>query len=110
MILSVEVRKAKIGDAEAIYNLVTCYAERDKMLFRSKADIYENLQDFVVAEDGGKVVGCCGLQIIWSDLAEIKSLAVEESRINSGVGGMLVAAAVEQAYQLDLPRGFACHC
>jgi amino-acid N-acetyltransferase len=101
------IRSAKISDAEAIYALINHYAERDRMLFRPLADIYENLQAFIVAELDGNVVGCCALQIIWSDLAEIKSLAVDEANKDRGVGKMLVAAATEQARQLDLPRVFA---
>jgi amino-acid N-acetyltransferase len=102
-----EVRKAKISDVKAIYTLVNFYAERDKMLFRSMADIYENLQAFTVAEQDGEVAGCCALQIVWSDLAEIKSLAVDESRTDKGVGKMLVSAAIEQAGVLGIPKVFA---
>ena len=102
-----KVRSAKISDAEAIYSLINYYAERDKMLFRPLADIYENLQAFTVAELDGNVLGCCALQIIWSDLAEIKSLAVDEANTDRGVGKMLVAAATEQASQLGLPKIFA---
>jgi amino-acid N-acetyltransferase len=101
------IRNAKISDAEAIYALINFYAERDRMLFRPLADIYENLQAFTVAELDGSVVGCCALQIIWSDLAEIKSLAVDEASTDKGLGKMLVAAATEQARQLGLPRVFA---
>jgi amino-acid N-acetyltransferase len=102
-----ETRNAKITDAKAIYSLINSYAEEDKMLFRSMADIYENLQSFIVAEVDGRVVGCCALQVIWSDLAEIKSLAVDEGHKNQGIGKSLVTAALEQAAGLDLPRVFA---
>ncbi len=102
-----KVRKAKISDVKVIYSLINYYAERDRMLFRPLADIYENLQAFTVAELDGSVVGCCALQIIWSDLAEIKSLAVDEANTDRGLGKMLVAAATEQARQLGLPRVFA---
>ncbi len=101
------IRKAKISDVEDIYSLINSYAERDRMLFRSLADIYENLQSFTVAELDGKVVGCCALQIIWSDLAEIKSLAVNEANTDKGIGKMLVIAATEQGCQLGLPKVFA---
>jgi len=77
------------------------------MLFRSMADIYENLQSFSVAELDGKVVGCCSLQIIWSDLAEIKSLAVDKEKTGAGVGKMLVGNAIEQANRLGISRIFA---
>lgn len=102
-----KVRSAKISDARAIHSLINSYAERDRMLFRSMADIYENLQAFTVAELDGNVVGCCALQIIWSDLAEIKSLAVDEANTEKGIGKMLVAAATDQAAKLGLPRVFA---
>ena len=102
-----KVRGAKITDARAIHSLINSYAERDKMLFRSMADIYENLQAFTVAELNGNVVGCCALQIIWSDLAEIKSLAVDEANTEKGIGKMLVAAAIEQAAKFGVPRVFA---
>jgi amino-acid N-acetyltransferase len=102
-----QVRSAKISDAKAIHSLINSYAERDKMLFRSMADIYENLQAFTVVELNGEVVGCCALQIIWSDLAEVKSLAVNEAKKGLGAGKMLVTAAIEQAKQLGLPRVFA---
>ena len=102
-----KVRSAKITDARAIYALINSYAERDRMLFRSMADIYENLQAFTVAELDGNVVGCCALQIIWSDLAEIKSLAVDEANTEKGIGKMLVTAAIEQAVKFGVPRVFA---
>ncbi len=101
------IRSAKISDAKAIYSLINFYAERDKMLFRSMADIYKNLQAFTVVELEGNVVGCCALEIIWSDLAEVKSLAVDEANTEKGIGKMLVTAAAEQTRQLGLQRLFA---
>jgi len=102
-----KVRSAKISDAEVIYSLINFYAERDKMLFRSMADIYENLQVFTIAEVDGQVVGCCALEVVWSDLAEIKSLAVDESNTSRGVGKALVTAAIKQAQQLGIVKIFA---
>lgn len=102
-----KVRSAKVSDVKAIYSLINYYAERNKMLFRSMANIYENLQAFTVAELDSDVVGCCALEVVWSDLAEIKSLAVHESCTEKGIGKMLVASATEQACQLGLPRVFA---
>ena len=101
--LPMNVRSAKISDVKAIHALISSYAERDRMLFRSMADIYENLQCFSVAELDGDVVGCCALEIIWADLAEIKSLAVDGTRKQKGIGKMLAAAAVEQAAALGVP-------
>ena len=101
------VRSATISDAKAINALINSYAERDRMLFRSLADIYENLQTFIVAELDNNIVGCCALEVIWADLAEIKSLAVDGAHKEKGVGRELVAAAVEQAAKLGVPKVFA---
>jgi len=102
-----EIRSAKISDVKAINALISSYAERDRMLFRSMADIYENLQAFTVAEADGSVVGCCVLEVIWSNLAEIKSLAVDQTKKEKGIGRMLVTAAIEQAVRLGVPKVFA---
>jgi len=102
-----KIRSARIPDAKAICSLINYYAEHDKMLFRSLADVYENLQTFTVAEREGEVIGCCALEVIWSDLAEIKSLAVAAENRGQGVGTALVTAAVEQARRLGVPRLFA---
>ena len=101
------VRNARISDAKVICSLINYYAEHDQMLFRSLAEIYENLQTFLVAQEGDRTVGCCALEVIWSDLAEIKSLAVASEQRGRGVGTALVAAALEQARELGIPRVFA---
>lgn len=106
-LLTMKVRGAKVSDVKAIHALVNFYAERDQMLFRSMADIYKNLQSFLVVELNGDVVGCCAMEVVWADLGEIKSLAVAEASKGTGVGKMLVEAAVEQARRLGLPRLFA---
>ena len=102
-----EIRNAKISDAVGIHELVNYYAELDRMLFRSMADIYEKLQTFIVAELDGKVAGCCAMEIIWSDLAEIKSLAVREDLRGKGTGRKIVEAAIKKASDLGVLRVFA---
>jgi len=102
------VRKARITDAAAIQRLVGTFAERDEMLPRSLGEIYENIRDFFVAEDDdGNLVGCGGLHVCWSHLAEIKSLAVSEACQGSGYGRRLVLACTEEAAQLELRTVFA---
>ena len=100
------VRSANVTDVKAIHALINCFAERDFMLFRSMADIFTNLQTFLVVELYGETIGCCALEVIWSDLAEIKSLAVHEAHQNKGAGAMLVNAAVEKARGLGVPKVF----
>ena len=102
-----KIRNATISDAKAICTLINDYAEQDRMLFRSLADVYERLQTFLVAERNGAIVGCCALEIIWSDLAEIKSLAVAQRDKSQGIGTRLVSGALERARRLGVPRLFA---
>ncbi|MEN6384764.1 MAG: N-acetyltransferase [Phycisphaerales bacterium] len=101
------VRNATVNDVDIIFSLITRYAQLDKMLFRSKAYIFDNLQMFTVVEADAKVIGCCALQVIWFDLAEIKSLAVDETYQNKGIGKALVEKAVEQAKNLGVKKVFA---
>lgn len=100
------IRDAKVQDVPVIHSLISSYAELDKMLFRSMTDIYENLQIFKVIEVDGQVAGCCALKVIWSDLAEIKSLAVNQSVFGKGLGSQLVQACVNQARQLGIKKVF----
>jgi len=100
-------RNAKITDVDTIYSLICDYAEHDRMLFRSKADIYENLQTFIVACIDNTPVGCCALQVIWNDLAEIKSLAVDNSQKGTGIGSAIVKKALENACLLGINKIFA---
>lgn len=102
-----EIRSAKISDVEAIHALISSYAERDRMLFCPMSDIYEKLQTFSVAEADGNVVGCGALEVVWSNLAEIKSLAVDVTKKEKGIGRRLVTAAIEQAIRLGVPKVFA---
>jgi amino-acid N-acetyltransferase len=101
------VRNATVKDVDTIYSLISHNAQFDKMLFRSKVYIYDNLQMFSVAEVDGNVVGCCALQVIWSDLAELKSLAVDEKFQGRKIGQALVEIAVEQAKILGVQKIFA---
>lgn len=101
-----EIRNALVSDVPAIYSLISSYAQLDRMLFRSHADIYENLQQFKVAADGQKAVACCALQVIWADLAEIKSLSVDKSFAGKGIGKQLVAAQLADARKLGLEKVF----
>ena len=108
---SLEVAKASIGDAQPIHDLVNFYAQRGDMLPRTMGEVYENLRDFFVARDEstveGDFLGCVALHIVWSDLAEVKSLAVPESAQTRGLGSLLVRATIDEARRLGLARLFA---
>jgi len=59
-----------------------------------------------VAEVNSVIVGCCALQVIWSDLVEIKSLTVEKGHFGKGIGRSLVEACLEKANEMCLKKIF----
>ena len=108
MTTALRAAKAEIPDAQAIHDLINLYAQRGDMLPRTMGEVYENLRDFyVVRGDDRRFMGCVALHIVWSDLAEIKSLAVPEDAQTRGLGSLLVEAAVEEARKIGLSRCFA---
>jgi amino-acid N-acetyltransferase len=101
------IRHARIGDADAICELINYYAERGRMLHRSLESAYDSLREFLVAEDDGAVVGCVAVDIFWADLGEVKSLAVTPGRLREGIGAALVEAAEQDARHLGVRKLFA---
>ena len=101
------IRKATIDDIREIQELINFYAKQDRMLPRSLNELYENIRDFFVYEEAGKVLGCCALHVAWESLAEVKSLAVGESHQKKGIGEMLVKHALEDARKLKVKKVFA---
>jgi amino-acid N-acetyltransferase len=98
------IRNARLQDVPAIHEIVNSHAQLGKMLFKSYAQLYEDLRDFAVYELDGEVVGCCALGIIWADLAEVRSLAVDSDFIGRGIGRKLVEWCVEEARRLQIRR------
>lgn len=105
--MSVTFRPAMVADGQAIYGLVNAYAQRGAMLPRSRSAVYQNIRDFVVAEEAGQIVGCGALQITWADLGEVRSLAVANGWQGQGIGTAIVRALLDEARDLGLPRVFA---
>jgi amino-acid N-acetyltransferase len=101
------IRPATIHDVPRISEIINAHAELGKMLFKSYAQLYEDLREFGVYEVDGDVLGCVALTIIWADLAEVRSLAVDEGHLGKGIGRRLVQWAVEEARRLGIRRLFA---
>jgi amino-acid N-acetyltransferase len=105
--MPIKIEKAAVADAVSIQKLVNSFAERGEMLARPLSEIYENIRDFFVARQDSEVVACAALHIAWSDLAEVKSLAVSEERRRKGIGESLVKACIEEAGKLGIDSVFA---
>ena len=104
---SLRVRPARLTDVETIVELVNGYAAKGEMLPKSLNQVYQNLRDFVVAEEQGSIIGCGALHVVWGDLAEVRSLAVAESHRRRGVGAHIVRTLLQDALRLGLPQVFA---
>ena len=99
--------KAALSDVAAIHHLIMGAAEKQQMLARSLQSIYENLRAFIVCRNTkGDVIGCCALQIVWDDMAEVRSLAVLPRYKAKGIGSALVQACLDEAKALGIPKVF----
>ncbi|NJL30778.1 MAG: GNAT family N-acetyltransferase [Phycisphaerales bacterium] len=95
-------RRASIADIPTIGHIITDCAEHGLMLHRSPAFLYEHTRDFHVAVEGNQVIGCCGLSIVWANLAEVYSLAVHPDYRGKGIGKLLVLSCVDEAEELGI--------
>ncbi|MDD2752141.1 MAG: N-acetyltransferase [Candidatus Omnitrophica bacterium] len=100
------IRKAKIEDIKQIQGMINFFASKDLMLARSLNELYENIRDFWVYEERGKVLGCSALHISWENLAEIKSVAVAKNRQKKGIGKGLIQACLQEARSLGAKQIF----
>jgi len=101
-----KVDKARVGDATAMHQLINHFADQDEMLPRALSEIYENIRDYFVVRDSEQLIACAALHVNWLDLAEIKSLAVQERYQKQGIGSMLVQACLDEAKKLGIPTVF----
>lgn len=97
-----EIRNAVMADIETIYALVERNSRRGILLPRSRASLQENVQSLFVASENGLLVGVVALHVLASDLAEVRSLAVDPQAQGQGIGRKLVEFAVVHAARLGI--------
>ncbi|MFY7064442.1 amino-acid N-acetyltransferase [Nocardiopsis changdeensis] len=118
----VQVRRARTGDVAHIRRLVDTYTADRRVLSKSTVNLYEDVQEFWVAEaeiapdDAGggspageaefRVVGCGALHVLWEDLAEVRTVAVDPSLRGFGIGHRIVSALLDTARALGVRRVF----
>jgi len=98
----VKAEKARIADIAQIRNLVNQFAAKGEMLPRALSELYENVRDFWVVRSGEEVIGCAALHVFWSDLAEIRALAVVEEMHDQGVGAVIIESCIDEARNLGI--------
>jgi amino-acid N-acetyltransferase len=102
----IHARNATLQDVDAIHAIIQPLADAGSLLPRPTAELCENIRDFVVAEDDGRVIGCGALHLYGTHLAEIRSIAVAPEAKRRGAGRVLVDALMNEAKR----HGVTCVC
>jgi amino-acid N-acetyltransferase len=102
------VRRARTGDVPALRRLLDAYTRDGTLLDKATVTLYEDIQEFWVAErdDNAEVVGCGALHVMWEDLAEVRTLAVNPALKGAGVGHQLLKKLLQTARWLGVRRVF----
>ncbi|MGH7724933.1 MAG: N-acetyltransferase [Candidatus Eiseniibacteriota bacterium] len=104
----ITLRRARVEDVPGIAAVMARYVEDGSLLPRSTGELYRSIREFHVALDEvGSIIGCAALRILWRDMGEVRSLAVRPDAHGKGLGAALVAAVVEDARSIGLPRVIA---
>ncbi len=102
----VDIREARTSDVRAVRQLVDTYSSDRILLSKATVTLFEDIQEFYVAEVDGVVVGCGALHVLWEDLAEVRTLAVDKQYRGRGIGDLLLRRLLQQARHLGVARVF----
>jgi amino-acid N-acetyltransferase len=100
------IRPARTSDVAAITKIAQPLIEQRILLGKELVENYEAIQEFVVAEQEGQVIGFGALHVMWQDLAEVRTLAVAESAKRKGIGAAMLRELLERARVLGVRRVF----
>ncbi|AZK95730.1 MULTISPECIES: amino-acid N-acetyltransferase [Streptomyces] len=104
---AITVRRARTVDVRAVRRLLDPYVTAGILLDKATVTLYEDIQEFWVAEGAdGTVVGCGALHVMWEDLAEVRTLAVDPRHKGSGIGHRLLDELLHTARRLGVSRVF----
>jgi amino-acid N-acetyltransferase len=104
--MNFEVRRAVTHDVSFIRRMVDNYTLDGRLLAKAWVNLYEDVQEFLVADSGGEVIGCGALHVMWEDVAEVRTLAVDPDHLRSGVGSAILESLIAQARTLGVRRVF----
>ncbi|MFF3339728.1 amino-acid N-acetyltransferase [Streptomyces flavidovirens] len=105
---AITVRRARTSDVPSVRSLVDTYAQKRILLDKANVTLYEDIQEFWVAErdEDAAVVGCGALHVMWEDLAEVRTLAVDPSFKGAGVGHQVLDKLLQTARWLGVRKVF----
>ena len=104
--MSVVIRSAKTGDVKKIREIVDAYSDQRRLLSKETVTLFEAVQEFVVAELSGEVIGCGALHVLWEDLAEVRTVAVIESMHGKRVGHQILDQVLKNAKEIGVKKVF----
>ena len=104
--MALVVTAAKTGDVKRIRKIVDGYTDERRLLFKATVTLFEAVQEFVVAELDGEVVGCGALHVLWEDLAEVRTVAVLEEMHGKGIGKQIMVKILENAKEIGVKKVF----
>lgn len=104
--MSLSVRRARTSDVTAIRRLIDSYTGEKILLGKATVTLYENVQEFWVAESGGRVVGCGALHVLWEDLAEVRTVAVDPGCRRRRIGQAILEQLLQTAREVGVSRVF----
>jgi len=106
--MDVVIRRARTSDVKEIQRLVETYADDRILLCKAPVALYEDVPEFWVAErtDDGRVVGCGALHVMWEDLAEVRTVAVDPACRGQKIGHRIVTELLSVARDLGGARVF----
>ncbi len=101
------VRRARTADVHGMLHLIEPYVQRRILLGKERVTLFEDIQEFVVAEsEDGALIGCGALHVIWEDLGEIRTIAVDDAWLRHGIGHAILTELEHHARDLGLSRLF----
>ena len=104
--MAVIVRPARATDVKSVRRIIDQYALQRRLLSKDTVKLYEDVQEFFVAESDGKVIGCGALHVLWEDLGEVRTVAVDEEFRRQKIGNQILEAITNRAISLGLKRLF----
>jgi len=104
--MAIEIRPARTQDIPGIRALIDTYTLGGRLLNKETVMLYEDVQEFTVAVDDNKVVGCGALHVLWEDLAEVRTVAVVDNLKGQGVGHQILEAIINRARTIGVSRVF----
>jgi amino-acid N-acetyltransferase len=103
----IRLRKARTSDVRGIRRLIDVYSNDRRLLSKATVALFEDVPEFRVAEaEDGTIVGCGAVHVLWEDLAEIRTVAVDPNRRGEKIGHRIVQALIEDAKDLGVKRVF----